>query len=133
MRRVPLHEPFTLRISEIATFSPHPFGYKRPCPIDPSRVELYKFHVLKWEPCPKNHSTTVTSLRMGSCTRKITSSIAARGYNNHLRFKPVDSPIIQIPCHNPRDFSINIFDEIESKIFDEKFSLVFQRLLIKCM
>ena len=100
---VPLHEPFTLRISEIATFSLTPFGYKRPCPINPSRVELYKFHVLKWEPALRTIALP-SPVCVCACTRKITSSIAAGGYNNHLRFKPVDSPIIQIPCHNPEIF-----------------------------
>jgi hypothetical protein len=38
-------------------------------------MELYEFHILKWQSCSRDHRASITSARMGASSTEVCSSI----------------------------------------------------------
>ena len=62
---VSLHEAFPLGVGDIATLAPRTLGYQATGAIDPGRMELDEFHVLKRQPGAQYHAVAVTGTGMG--------------------------------------------------------------------
>ena len=130
---VTLHEPFTLRIGQVTALAAHPFGNQHTGAVNAGRMELNEFHVLQRQAGAQYHGIAVTGAGMGGGTGEISASIPPRSQDHGVGAKAVQFPLFQVPGQDSPAHTCVVHDQVDGKIFNEKFGIMLQGLLVQGM
>ena len=90
MGRITLHETFAFTIHEKAALPADAFGDQATRAINPGRMELRKFHILKREPGAQHHAAPVTGAGVGGGAAEIGPAKTACRQHNHMCAEEVE-------------------------------------------
>ena len=132
-RGIAFHKTLAFGIGQIAAFAARSFGDENPGAIYACRVKLDKFHILQGQTCAQSHRITIACASMGRGTGEIHPAITACGQHRALTKEAMQRAIFHRQSQDALTSAIIIHNQVNRIIFDKKFCLVAQTLLIQRM
>merc|ERR1719348_585299 len=129
---VPLHEPLTLAIDQVASLSSASFSHQTSCSVDTSWVELDKLHVLVGKSGSGDHGGAVTCAGVRGGGREVGLASAACGHHSVLGAESVNGSVLKTKSNDSAAFSI-LHQQVKSKVFNEVVTVISQTLTVKCV
>merc|ERR1719357_1965887 len=127
---ITFHKSFSFTVNKISTLTSATLGHQTTSPIDTSRMELNKLHILVRQPSSANHGCSIASTGVCRCSREVRFACSSLCHHGVFRVEPVDCSVFQTQRNDSSALTI-FHEEIECKIFNEVVAVIPQTLSIQ--
>lgn len=93
-------------------------------------MELDEFKILQGQTCTSDHSVTIASASMCTCTAEISAAVATGRKNGLVGTETVKSAVFHVESNNTDTLAI-LHNQVESEVLNEEVGVVPKRLAVK--
>lgn len=93
-------------------------------------VELDEFEILQGQTCTSDHSVTITSASVCTCTAEISATVTTGRKNGLVGTETVKSAVFHVESNNADTLAV-LHNQVEREVLNEEVGVVPKRLAIK--